>query len=371
MRTTDVRVRRAVAAVAAGRPVVVTAGTDGAGQGYLVFAADAATPRLLAFTVRHTSGLVRIALPVSECERLNLPAMCVRPAAGSDAAAQRVTVDWRGTGTGISATDRARTIAALSAPQSDASDFHRPGHVLPVMAELGGVLAHPGPAEAAFDLARLAGRGKAGALCDIVSRDHPTEMAGRAEAAEFADEHGLAHVSTADLAAYRRRTEPQVTRVAETILPTRSGDSLIVGFRGVSDDREHLAIVVGAVGVDQPLQLHVHVECLTGDVFGSTACRCGGDLDCALASMAAHGGGVVIYLRPPGPARGCGLFEGEAPAADLVAETVEWILRDLGLYTIKLSEDAPALGLVMFGDIRDTKWHNGYRGLPAMAAEGA
>ncbi len=354
MRTVDLRVRRAVAAVAAGRPVVVTDDVTGDEDGQLVFAADAATPKLLAFTVRHTSGLVRVALPGAECERLNLPPMCFRAWDAAGPAAQRVSVDRRGAGTGISATDRARTIAALAAAGSEASDFQRPGHVIPVLAGPGGVLGRSGAAEAAVDLARLAGRREAAALCDIVSRDRPAAMARCAESVEFADEHGLAHVSIADLAAYRRRTEPQVVRIAETILPTRAGDSRIVGYRGVSDGGEHLAVIVGSAGAGVALPLHVHVECVTGDVFGSTACRCGGELDDALAMMTARDGGVVLYLRPPGPVRACGVLgRGAAAESALLSETATWILRDLGLYTIRLSEDAPALGLVMFGAIRE------------------
>ena len=291
MRTIDVRVRRAIAAVAAGRPVVVTDDTTRGEQGYVVLAAEAATPKLLAFTVRHTSGYVRVALPGSECDRLNLPPMCHREDDGFGAA-DRVAVDWCGTGTGISATDRARTIAALAATRSDASDFRRPGHVVPVQAGADGVLGRPGPAEAAVDLARLAGRRPAGALCEIVSREHPAAMARGTELVEFAKGHGLSMVSIDDLVAYRRRTEPQVVRSAETIVPTKAGASRVIGFRDVhptSSGGEHMVVIIGEAGSDVPMLLHVHVECLTGDVFGSTACRCGGELDRALTTMRATG----------------------------------------------------------------------------------
>lgn len=348
------RVRRAIAAVAAGRPVVVADDTAPDNAGYLVFAADAATTKLLAFTIRHTSGYVRVALPRAECERLNLPPMCHGDSGHSNAAAQRVSVDRCGTGTGISAADRARTIAALAAPRSVPSDFQRPGHVIPLEVAEAGVLGRSGPAEAAVDLARLAGRGYAGVLCDIVSRENPAAMAGAAELAAFADDYGLAFVSITDLVAYRRRTEPQVVRVAETVLTTRAGVSRIVGFRGVHDGTQHLAVIIGAAGADQPLVLHVHVECLTGDVFSSTACRCGGELESALAMMAARGSGVVVYLRPPGPLRACGLSRrSEVPEPDLVPDTITWILRDLGVTSIRLSDDTPDVGLVLFGAILD------------------
>lgn len=349
MRTTDVRVRRAITAVAAGHPVVVTGDTDS--DGYLVFAADAANTRLLTFTIRHSSGYVRVALPGAECERLNLPPMCHRDTTHC------VSVDVRGTGTGISAHDRARTIAALASSESDAADFLRPGHVLPVHAGTDGVLGRAGPAEAAVDLAGLAGRRRAAGLCEIVSRRDPALMARGAELVEFAVEHGLAVVSIAELVAYRRRTEPQVVRVAETILPTWAGDSRVIGFRDVhpaNPGGDHLAMIIGTASAGVPVPLHVHVECLTGDVFGSTACRCGGELNSALARMSAQGSGVVVYLRPPGPARACGLFaRGDSTTDDPMSETVTWILRDLGVYAIRLSDDMPGFGLVMFGAIRE------------------
>lgn len=348
MKTTDVRVRRAIAAVAAGRAVVVVDDTARDRDAHLVFAADAATPTLMAFTVRHTSGYVRAALPDSECERLGLPPMCGR-ANDRAAAAHRVTVDWSGTGTGISATDRARTIAALATASSRAADFRRPGHVVPMQAAEHGVLGRPGVAEAAVDLAGLAGRRQAGVFCEIVSRLNPTGMAGGAESAQFALEHGLAVVTIGELVAYRRRTEPQVVRVAETAMGTAGGTHRVVGFRD-TDNGEHLVVIVGATDSREPVPLHVHMECVAGDVFGSTFCRCGLELDNALAAMTAAGSGVIVYLRPPGPVNSCSRRgPGEGPMPD----TVAWILRDLGIYSVRVTEEAPGFGLVMFGAIRE------------------
>lgn len=342
-------------AVAVGRPVVLVDDT-GRADGYLVFSAECATPKLLAFTIRHTSGYVRVALSGAECERLNLPPMCHTRDDAFGAAANRVSVDYHYSGTGISATDRARTISALASADSTAADFLRPGHVVPMLALAEGVLGRRGPAEAAVDLARLAGRRPAAGLCEIVSRDRPTAMARGGELVEFAVAHGLPVVSIGELVAYRRRTEPQVTRLAETTLPSRFGDARVMGFRDVhptGTGGEHLAVIVGAVGAGVPVPLHVHVECLTGDVFGSTACRCRRELDGALATMAAQGGGVIVYLRPSGSMRARGLPGCGATSVDLSSETVAWILRDLGVYTLRLSEKAPGVGLVMFGAIRD------------------
>ncbi|WP_057709221.1 3,4-dihydroxy-2-butanone-4-phosphate synthase [Mycobacterium tuberculosis] len=365
MKTTDVRVRRAITAMAGGHAVVLTG--DPNGDGYLVFAAQAATPRLVAFAVRHTSGYLRVALPGAECERLHLPPMCDRDTTHC------VSVDVRGTGTGISASDRAWTIAALASATSVAADFQRPGHVVPVQAQADGVLGRRGPAEAAAGPGPPGGPGGGGgprrggavalprggdgrrpaALCEIVSPDNPVQMAHHAESVEFAVEHGLAMVSIGELVAYRRRIEPQVVRFTAATLPTWAGASRVIGFRDVYDLGEHLAVIVGAVGAGVPVPLHVHIECLTGDVFGSTACRCGEELNGALARMSAQGSGVVLYLRPPGPAQACGLFARGDAATDVMPETVTWILRDLGVYAIRLSDDVPGFGLVMFGAIRE------------------
>jgi len=343
MRTADVRVRRAIAAVKAGRPVVVA---DDAGQGHLVFAAEAATPTLLAFTVRHTSGYVRVALPGSECDRLDLPPMC-------DGATHRVAVDWCGVGTGISATDRAATVAALAAEASSPTDFRRPGHVVPVLAGAAGVLGQLGPAEASVDLARLAGRRPAGVLCELVSGARVGAIADDAESIEFADRQGLPMISIADLAQYRRRTEPQVVRSAETILPMGAGASRAIGFRDIQDGGEHLVVIIGAADSDRPMSLHVHVECLTGDVFGSVGCHCGDDLDRAVTTMTGRGSGMIVYLRPMGQAGACGLLARDAMGAERVSQIVAWILRDLGVHSVRLSDDAPGFGLVMFGAIRE------------------
>ena len=354
MRTTDARVRRALTAVSAGRPVVVIDDNTPDVCGYLVFAAERATTRLLAFTVRHTSGYIRVALPECECARLNLPPMCHPEPDTGPAAAHRVSVDRCGTGTGISAADRARTVAALACPDSVADDFQRPGHVIPVATGSHGVLRHPVAAEAAADLAELAGCRRAAVLSDIVSDRAPAAMADSAELFQFADRYGLAAISIAELVAYRRRTEAQVTRLAETVMPTVYGDFRVIGYRGSHDDSEHLVVIAGAADSGAPIPLHVHVECLTGDVFGSSACRCGAELDAALAAMAAQGCGVVIYLRPCAAVRACSLPGSDASSVTEATATVAAVLRDLGVFRVRLYEDAPEFGLALLGAIGGT-----------------
>jgi 3,4-dihydroxy 2-butanone 4-phosphate synthase/GTP cyclohydrolase II len=189
------------------------------------------------------------------------------------------------------------------------------------------VLDRPGHTEAAVDLARLTGLPAAGALCEIVSEDRPGEMARGAELERFAKEHDLVLISVDDLIRYRRRTEPQVRRVVETSLPTEHGPFRAVGYASTTDAAEHVALVAGPF--DDTVPVHVHVECLSGDVLRSTHCACRRDLDAAMAEFAAAGRGVVVYLRPAGGARACGLFE-PAAATDADRVTAEWVLADLG-----------------------------------------
>jgi 3,4-dihydroxy 2-butanone 4-phosphate synthase / GTP cyclohydrolase II len=334
------RVRAAVAAIAAGRPVVVVDDADRENEGDLIFAATCATPELVAFAVRHTSGFLCVALPGDECDRLALPSMYHR---NDDrfGTAYRVTVDLRGTGTGISATARARTIAALGSPGSVAEDFLRPGHVVPLMSRPGGVLRRPGHTEAAVDLVRLAGLSPAGALSEIVSRERPGEMARGAELERFAATHDLVLISIADLVAYQRREEPQVRRAAETALPTEQGAFGVIGYEGLLDGAEHLVLVTGTIADGRPVPVHLHTECLLGDVLGSTACSCRQSLEAAMTSFSAQGRGVVVYLRPAGRNRSCSVLDaGDAAGLTGIAE---WILADLGVQSIRQTTGSPTV----------------------------
>jgi 3,4-dihydroxy 2-butanone 4-phosphate synthase/GTP cyclohydrolase II len=292
-------ISQALAELASGRPVVVVDGEDRENEGDLIVAADRITPATMAFVVRHSSGFVCVALPAPECERLALPPMH-HGNADRFGTAYRVTVDAAsGIGTGISARDRAHTARLLAAPATRPADLNRPGHVVPLAARPGGVLERAGHTEAAVDLTRLAGLRPAGVLCEVVSADEPARMARRPELAGFAREHGLAMITIEDLTVYRRATETSAERVASVRLPTESGTVRIVGYRGLPDGAEHVALVAGEVrGPDVPV--HVHVECVLGDVFGSRRCECARRLDAAMREVIAARRGVVIYLRPAG-----------------------------------------------------------------------
>ena len=298
-------IERAVADIRAGRPVVVVDDEDRENEGDVIFAAELATPELVAFTMTHCRGLLCVPLEGDVLDHLELGQMAAHNTERMQTAFT-VSVDAReGVTTGISAADRARTIALLSDPATTAYDLVRPGHVFPLRAKPGGVLRRPGHTEAAVDLARLAGLRPAGVICEIVQEDGT--MARLPELRAFAATHGLALISIADLIAFRRRTEKQVEQVAQAKIPTRHGEFTAVGYVSTFDGTDHVALVKGEIGDGRDVLVRVHSECLTGDVFGSRRCDCGPQLDAALAAVSALGRGVVLYVRGH-EGRGIGLM---------------------------------------------------------------
>jgi 3,4-dihydroxy 2-butanone 4-phosphate synthase/GTP cyclohydrolase II len=289
-------VREAIRAIAAGEVVLVVDDEDRENEGDLIMAADAATPEKLGFFLRHTSGVICTSLSEERCEALRLPLMVLdnREAQGT---AFTVSVDLaEGTTTGISAADRAATIRALADASCGPADFVRPGHIFPLRSRDGGVLKRAGHTEAATDLVRLAGRGPAGVLCEVVSEDK-CSMARGPELRRLAIAQRLPMISVADLVRHRLRSERLVEHVSEARVPTAHGDFVCKAWRSVLDGVEHLALTHGDVGGDEPVLVRVHSECLTGDVFGSRRCDCGSQLDDALRAIAEAGRGIVIYLR--------------------------------------------------------------------------
>lgn len=299
-------IRRALAAISAGEMVVVTDSPDREDEADLIVAADAATPAHLACMVRHGSGIVCVALPEDRLAELQLPAM-VAESSDVNGTAFTVSVDGRvGTTTGVSAADRANTIAALADPSSESQDFRRPGHVFPLSARFGGVLERAGHTEAALDLAVLAGRAPGGVLCELTN-DDGTMMRG-AEVQAFAVEHDLPLVSIEELARYRAATEPSIELVASTRIPTQFGDFTAHAFRSAADGAEHVALAMGPIAGPKPVLARVHSECLTGDTLGSLRCDCGDQLEMALRMIGRAGRGVLVYLGGH-EGRGIGLGE--------------------------------------------------------------
>lgn len=301
-------IERAIADIADGRPVVVVDSEDRENEGDLIFAADKATPELVAFMVRYSSGYICASLTPEECDRLQLPPM-ISHNEDARGTAYAVTVDANTGTTGISATSRADTLRKLADSQFGPQDFTRPGHVVPLRAKAGGVLERAGHTEAAVDLARMTGLNPAGVLCEVVSEDDPTDMARAPELRRFADRHDLALISIEQLIEWRRRHELLVERAVSTQLPTEFGRFTAVGYRGIVDGVEHIALVAGDISSDEgkDVLVRVHSECLTGDVLGSRRCDCGPQLQASLRAISERGRGVLVYLRGH-EGRGIGLL---------------------------------------------------------------
>lgn len=297
-------IERAINDIREGKAIVVVDDEGRENEGDIIFAASKATPELMAFLVRYSSGLVCAPVTGEILDRLAIPLMTPH---NRDRlrTAYTVSIDARdGITTGISAADRARTCRVLADSATEPFEITQPGHIVPLRAKPGGVLERPGHTEAAVDFARLAGLTPAGVIGEVMNDDGTLKRA--PELREFADEHGLALVSIEDLQIYRRLHESQVERLAQTHLPTEFGEFRAYGYRDAIDGAEHIALVHGEPGTEDVL-VRLHSECLTGDVFGSRRCDCGPQLEAAMAAIAAEGAGIVVYLRGH-EGRGIGLL---------------------------------------------------------------
>ncbi len=358
----------AIADIRAGKVVIVVDDEDRENEGDFLTAARNATPEVINFMARHGRGLICAPLTEARCEELGLDLM-VRDNTALHETPFTVSVDvkGRGTTTGISAWDRAQTMAALIDPASRPEDLARPGHIFPLKARNGGVLRRTGHTEAAVDLARLAGFEPAGVIVEILNEDG--SMARLPQLRGIAEQFGLKLISIEDLVAYRMRTERLVERQVEVKLPTEHGDFRLIAFKQNTTGDEHLALVKGEWELDEPVLVRVHSSCVTGDIFGSCRCDCGPQLHRAMERVEQAGKGVIVYMQQEG--RGIGLlnklkaYKLQEQGADTVEANLmlgfdmdardygvgAQILHDLGVRKMKLLTNNPRkrTGLVGYG----------------------
>ena len=296
-------VEQALRAIKAGRMVIVVDDADRENEGDIVFAAEHATPALVNFAVKHCRGILCAPMDPDRADRLGLKLLVADNTSKFGTPFTESVDAKRGTTTGTSAFDRARTLRALARPAATAADFVRPGHVFPLRAVPGGVLRRAGHTEAAPDLARLAGLQPVAAVCEILDEDG--RMMRLPQLRSFARRHGLGILTIRDLIEWRRQREQLVRSLLQVPIPTAEGAFQLHLYESVLEGDHHIALVKGRISPRTPTLVRVHSQCLTGDVFGSQRCDCGPQLRAALRAIAKHGSGVLLYLRQEG--RGIGL----------------------------------------------------------------
>lgn len=351
-----------------GKAVIVVDDADRENEGDFITAARNATPEMINFMASHGRGLICATLTEQRCEELRLN-MMVDTNTSSHETPFTVSVDLKGYGctTGISASDRSKTVKALINPDIRPEELGRPGHIFPLKSKNGGVLRRAGHTEAGVDLARLAGFEPAGVLVEIMNEDGT--MARLPDLMKIAQRFDVKIISIEDLISYRLKTESLIEREVDVKLPTIHGNFDLVAYKQITNGQDHLALVKGEWNADEPVLVRVHSSCLTGDIFGSCRCDCGPQLHKAMELIEKEGKGVIVYMNQEG--RGIGLlnklkaYKLQESGRDTVEANTDLgfqsderdygvgaqILRDLGVHKLRLMTNNPTkrAGLIGYG----------------------
>ncbi len=351
-----------------GKVIIVVDDANRENEGDFITTAENSTPEVVNFMATHGRGLICVALTAERCEELQLPLMVSRNTSSHETQFT-VSVDLIGNGTttGISVSDRSKTIRALINPETNPNELGRPGHIFPLRAKRGGVLRRTGHTEATVDLARLAGAYPAGTLVEIMNEDG--SMARLPDLIKIAERFQLSIISIEDLIKYRLEKESLIEREVNVQLPTIHGDFQLYAYKQINTGQEHLALVKGTWEKDEAILVRVHSSCLTGDIFGSCRCDCGPQLHAAMDMIEKAGKGVIVYMNQEG--RGIGLlnklkaYKLQEMGRDTVEANLELgfqsderdygvgaqILRDLNISKMKLMSNNPKkrAGLIGYG----------------------
>lgn len=361
-------IEEAINDLKAGKAIIVVDDANRENEGDFIVPAEMATPEIINFMATHGRGLICVALTEERCQQLDLNLM-VQKNTSSHETQFTVSVDLLGFGTttGISASDRSKTVRALIDPKTKKEDLGRPGHIFPLIAKKGGVLRRTGHTEATVDLSRLAGFQPAGALVEIMNEDGT--MARLPDLIKISEKFDLKIISIEDLIAYRLKKESLIEKEVTVKLPTTWGDFNLHAYRQITTGQEHLALVKGEWKSDEPVLVRVHSSCLTGDIFGSCRCDCGPQLHASMTMIEKEGRGVIVYMNQEG--RGIGLlnklkaYKLQENGLDTVEANIELgfesderdygvgaqILRDLGVSKMRLMTNNPKkrAGLIGYG----------------------